>query len=80
MYGISETELKSPSQNRNISEARAVAGWLAQDLGCVTLSEVGRFVNRDVESISSAVRRLSDRMQEMPKLAERIRSIKTTLG
>jgi len=79
-YGISEIELKSPSQNRKISEARAVVGWLARELGCVTLSEVGRLVNRDVGSINSAVRRLSDRMQEIPKLAEKVRSMQRALG
>jgi hypothetical protein len=30
--------------------------WLAYESGCITLSEVGRFVNRDVGSISSADR------------------------
>ena len=79
-YGISEPDLKSPSQNRKISEARAVVGWLARELGCVTLSEVGRLVNRDVGSISSAVRRLSDRMQEIPEIAEKVQSMKRTLG
>ena len=44
-YEISETELKNASQCRNALEARAVAGWLAQKSGCVTLSEVGEVVN-----------------------------------
>lgn len=76
IHELTETELKSPSQCRNISEARAVVGWLAQELGCVTLSEVGKLVNRDVGSISSAVRRLSNRMREVPELAERVRLLK----
>ena len=76
IYEITETELKSPSQCRNRSEARAVVGWLAQELGCVTLSEVGKLVNRDVGSISSAVRRLSNRMREVPELAKRVRLLK----
>lgn len=78
-FAITEIELKSPSQRRKISEARAVVGWLAHELGCVTLSEVGKLVNRDVGSISSAVRRLSDRMQEEPELAERVQMIKVSL-
>jgi len=79
-YEISETELKSPSQCRNLSEARAVVGWLAQKFDCVTLSEVGAFVNRDVGSISSAVRRLSNRMSGVPELAERVRLLEAELG
>lgn len=31
VYGISEDELKSPSQSRKTSEARAVLGWLAME-------------------------------------------------
>ena len=79
LYGIIETELKSSSQCRNLSEARAMMGWLAQESGCVTLSKVGKSVNRDVGSISSAVRRLSDRRREVPELAERMRSLKKSL-
>ncbi len=78
-YEISETESKSPSQCRKVSETRAVVGWFAQKFGCVTLSEVGAFVNRDIGSISSAVRRLSNRMQEVPELAERVRLIEVEL-
>lgn len=79
-YGIPESELTSPSQSRNISEARAVLGWLVRALDCATLSETGRFVSRDVGSISSAVRRLSNRMREAPKLAEKVRQMKENLG
>ena len=78
-YEISETELRSASQCRNASEARAVAGWLAQQFGYVTLSEAGEVVNRDVGSISSAVRRLSNRMKEVPELAERVRLLEVEL-
>jgi REP element-mobilizing transposase RayT len=78
-YNIDEGTLKTQSQQRVFSEARAVVGWLARELGCVTLSEVGKHVNRDVGSISSSVRRLSERMQEAPELAERVRSLKAAL-
>jgi chromosomal replication initiation ATPase DnaA len=78
-YQIDEAGLKAQSQQRVVSEARAVVGWLARELGCVTLSAVARHVNRDVGSISSAVRRLSDRMQEVPELADRVRSLKAAL-
>lgn len=76
VYEVDESSIKSPSQNRIASEARSVLGWLARELDCATLSEVARIVNRDVGSISSAVRRLSQRMQEVPELGERVRSLK----
>ncbi len=76
-YNIDDTTLRSQSQQRTASEARAVMGWLARELGCVTLSDVGKFVNRDVGSISSSVRRLVERMHVVPGLADRVRSLKT---
>lgn len=78
-YAIEETELKTHSQGRIVSEARAVVGWLARELGCATLSEMARLVNRDVGSVSSAVRRLSERMQENPELTDRVRIVKDEL-
>lgn len=78
-YNIDEATLKLQSQQRVASEARAVISWLARELGCATLSEVGKLVNRDVGSISSSVRRLSYRMQEVPELADRVRLLKTAL-
>jgi len=54
-YGIDEAVIKTVSQNRKSAEARAVAGWLAKELECGTLSEVGMLVNKDVERMSSAV-------------------------
>ena len=78
-YKIDEATLKAQSQQRVASEARAMVGWLTMELRCATLSEVTRFVNRDVGSISSSVRRLSYRMQETPELADRVRSLKAAL-
>lgn len=78
-YDIDDAELKTKSQQRTASEARAVMGWLARELGCSTLSEVGRYVNRDVGSISSAVRRLSERLQDTPELADRMQTLKMLL-
>jgi len=78
-YAIDATRLGGPSQERIASEARAVVGWLARGLGCATLTEVAKLVNRDVGSISSVVRRLSDRMREMPKLAARVKTLKTAI-
>lgn len=79
-YDIDAATLKSRSQQRSASEARAVVGWLARELDCVTLSDVGRHFNRDVGSISSSVRRLSERTQKEPGLAARLRSLKAVLA
>ena len=65
-YDVDESMLRTKTQQRIVSEARAVVGWLAREMDCATLTEVGKFVNRDVGSISSAVRRLSERLQNTP--------------
>ena len=75
-YDIDVATLKAPSQQRIASEARAVLGWLARELGCATLSDVSKLVNRDVGSISSSVSRLSERMLDLPELANRVQSLK----
>lgn len=56
-----------------------MAGWLARESGCVTLSDVAKLVNRDVGSISSSVRRLTDRIQEEPELVRRMMSLKAEI-
>lgn len=78
-YGIRADTLQEPSQRRIASEARAVVGWLARELRCCTLSDVGRLFKRDVGSISSAVRRLSERMYKDSELAERVALLKKEL-
>jgi putative transposase len=79
-YTIDEEVLKARSQQRIATEARAVVGWLARELGCATFTEVGKLVNRDVGSISSSVRRLTDRMQNELDLTDRVQSLKAALA
>jgi len=78
-YALEQDILASPSQQRHLTEARAVIAWLCRELGCATLSVVGRHLHRDVGSLSSAVRRLSERMREQTSLADRILSLKAAL-
>jgi hypothetical protein len=44
-------------------------------MGCATLSDVSKLVNRDVGSIRSSVSRLSERMLDLPELADRVQSL-----
>jgi hypothetical protein len=53
-----------------------MVGWLAYESGCVNLSEVGRYVNREVGRISSAVRRLSERLKDRPEVADRVKTLR----
>lgn len=77
VYGLKETELRGSGQRRVPSEVRAVVGWLAMEYGSATLSEVGRRFNRDVTTMSSAVRRLIDRARDLKVLRDRMGGLKS---
>ena len=77
-YGLSPADLRAPGQSRLASEARAVIGWLARELGSATFVAVGGVVGRDVSTVSSAVRRLSERVRRDPALSRRLETIKAT--
>ncbi len=79
-YRLAPNELRSPSQGRLASEARAVVGWLASELGSATLVAVGRATGRDVSTISSAVRRLLERARHDSALRRRLDVMKATWG
>lgn len=78
-YGVSPEELRAPTQSRQISEARAVVGWLASELGSATFVAVGEEVGRDVSTISSAVRRLEARTGRDAALGRRLANIKAVV-
>ena len=78
-YSIDELILKTQSQQRVASEARAVVGLLANEVGGVTLSDVASHVNHEAGSVSSSVKRLLKRMQELPELTDRVRVLKAVL-
>lgn len=80
VYGIREAHLKTAAQQRSHSEARAVMGWLVMELGCGTLTELGRRFNRDVGTMSSGVRRIADRSRQDPKLKSRLAKFKSVLA
>ena len=78
-YGLSPVELRAPRQSRLASEARAVVGWLASELGSATFVAVGEEMGRDVSTISSAVRRLEERTGGDAALGRRLDDIKAVL-
>ncbi len=62
--------------NRTASEARAVIAWLGQTFGKVPLIEVGQFCQRNVGTMSSAVRRIKVRAEKDSHLAAIFRNLK----
>ncbi len=62
-FNCTMTELKTRSQRRSLALARALLGWLSVQTGAETLTEAGRWVGRDVVTMSAAVRRLVERAE-----------------
>lgn len=75
-YGLTPAELRSAGQRRSASEGRAMLGWLAQETGGCTLTDIGKMTGRDIGTISSAVRRLTDRAAGDGALREKMERLK----
>lgn len=71
-YKLSEAMLAAKDRGRKATEARAVIGWLAVELGSSTLTKVGKRFARDISTMSSCVRRIRDRMLKDDAFKEKI--------
>ena len=78
-YGLAEEELMAGGQGRRATEVRAAIAWLATELRCATLAEVGRRVRREGSSLSSAARRLRHRAADDTPLATRLDRLRDVL-
>jgi hypothetical protein len=56
--GVVEAELVAPGKVRRLSGARALVGWIVQETGVATLTEVGQRFGRDVATLSRQVAQL----------------------
>ncbi|MFK5925445.1 MAG: transposase [Desulfuromusa sp.] len=70
-YKLTEEELAAAGKNRLHSEARAYLAWLYLETGCDTLTALGERLNRDVSSLSSAIRRLQLKAKKDEKVADK---------
>ncbi len=77
-YGLQIEALAAIGKERRPSEARAAAAYLILESGH-TLVALSRLVNRDVSSLSSAVKRLRGRVKTDRELAGRIMSLASGL-
>ena len=63
-YGISETELKAPGKSRPCTDARGVAAFLVRESSHLSLTELGKFLNRDISGLGKAADRVVQRARE----------------
>lgn len=71
-YGLGAGDLAGPSRRRLCSEARGVIGHLARGSAAASLSEVARRFNRDLTTMSRAVRRVEELAAHDGNFAQRL--------
>lgn len=77
--GVVQDQLANAGQQRLLSESRALIAWLARSTDAATLTEVGERCNRDVGTMSSALRRLEQRALQDAALKHRMENLKRVL-
>jgi len=77
-YGVSLEDLAAKGKGRQASESRALAALLVLESG-QSLTELGRLVNRDASSLSSAARRLAIKVKSDQKMKERFVGLASSL-
>jgi putative transposase len=78
-YAIEKAALVNPSQRRQLAEARAMVAWLAKRFESATLTQVGCCFNRDVGTMSSALRRLVQRAERVSELKREMEKLQMEL-
>jgi REP element-mobilizing transposase RayT len=77
--GLQKNTLKAADRRRHITESRAVIAYLAVETGAATLTTMGALLNRDVATLSNAVRRLRERLAEDDDLRHEVGSLEKAL-
>ncbi|HYE35627.1 transposase [Methylocaldum sp.] len=73
-------QVSGADRGRAGAEARALIAYLALDMDAATLTQTGKFFNRDISTLSSAVSRLRERMKLDSDLAGEIKRLANLLG
>lgn len=73
-------EIRRPGRNQKYSLIRAFLAWAVLEYSSSNLSELGRWVKRDVSTLSSSVRRLYDRVDKQRELKEDMQQLKERLA
>lgn len=71
-YRVSEGELKSPTRNRKMSEARAVVGWLARNLGVASTNEVAFHFQRAASTLSRRIGKIDMEAKSSKRLQDKL--------
>ena len=78
-YALDPSALSERTRVRKHSEARAVVAWLMRRSGSKSLTDVASYFNRDVATMSTAVRKLEGRLREDDEFRARLDAIQRNI-
>ena len=79
-YKINKRTIVAPGKQQPAAEARAVVSYLAQDAEKLSMTELGKYLRRDISALSRAAGRLRARLSEDQKLADKLGKIESKLA
>ncbi len=71
IYGIEKEMLCEPSKRQSAAEA-----YLVQENECLSLTDLGTILGRDLSALSRASSRIRGRLKEDPELEKKVATIK----
>jgi len=78
-YGFDASVLVQKDKQRGPAEARALGAWLVRELTSLSLTDLGKAINRDVSSLSLAASRLQTRAKNETRIAELMEKLRREL-
>jgi REP element-mobilizing transposase RayT len=71
-YAVSVEDLRGPSRNRMVSEARSVVGWLSRRLEAGSIKDVASYSRRDPSTFSRHVGKIDGKLKASEHLRNRL--------
>jgi len=78
-YQVSASELRAPGKAQPAAEARAIVALLVRNADSLSLSELAKFLNRDLSGLSQAALRVERRSATDNVLRKRLDSVSERL-
>ncbi len=79
-YKIDKRTIVAPGKQQPAAEARAVVSYLVQDAEKPSMTELGKYLRRDISALSRAAGRLRTRLSEDQELADKLGIIESKLA
>ena len=78
-YRVEEKRIIDPGKQQPAAEARSVIAYLAQEIGNPSLTDLGRYLRRDITALSRSASRLRNRLRKDHDLTSQLNRLKSEL-